>query len=55
MSVKDIIELANKAKPKTLILTHFFSDLKGSEIKKRIESAYTGDVICAYQGMVFNL
>ncbi|HET9532294.1 MAG TPA: MBL fold metallo-hydrolase [Blastocatellia bacterium] len=55
LSIRDVAEMARDAGVARLAVTHFYFDVNESELKKEIESIYSGEVIIGRDGLTIEV
>ena len=55
VSVEDVAKMARDARVARLAVTHFYFEVDESELKKKIESIYSGEVIIGKDGMTIEV
>ncbi len=55
LSIKDVAQLATQAKVESLVATHFYFEVDEANLKKELQSTYTGKVFIGKDGMSFEV
>lgn len=53
LSLAKVMRLAQLAKPRTVVLTHFFDEWDGVDIESKAKELWSGKTIAAKDGLVF--